>query len=439
MRTDIVRRETKGATDLALVTRPTAASCWQRRVTDSQTADRTWIHMFTTQVALVPFRAEDENFNRQLLLVASALQTQLLRDFGPVWGMSGVVAPFLRLEDVPPQYFPVVIFDGKLPDDHHGFHLAIDGRPFALIQKDDGWSLTASHELLELVCDPSGSRTLPGPSLKDAYDQALNENPGQAAKPQGMVDYLVEICDPCDQSTYEIDGVVVSDFVTPSYYDSFESDGGRYSFTGEVTRPRQILDGGYISWRTRQPRATVWQAFATTPASSSAATSAAPAPSVQGTPIDHLSIRRLGDAPPCPAGAGATGDADSRSPFSRDQVDSRGKRDRAAASARASAADPTWAAYEEAFRDDIETLVALLRKPAPPSIPDIIDLLQKTGASVSVTQLEEFNLPPSSTLDANRKYHVILAALKEQEKIAGLFGPNLSDPDLASWLLRLAP
>jgi hypothetical protein len=393
--------------------------------------------MLPTQVALVPFEDEDADFHKQLLLVASALQTQVVRDFGPIWGVSGVVAPFMTLEEVPPQYFPIVIFGRPLPQGHHGFHLAIDGRPFGLIHKDDGWSLTASHELLELLGDPSGSRTVPGPSLKDAYDEALGEGTDQVGGAQGTVDYLVEVCDPCEESTYEIDGVVVSDFVTPSYYDPFDARGRSYSFTGEVTRPRQLLDGGYLSWRTRPPQASIWQAFAQRPASS-----VDEAPSVQGTPIDHLTIRPLRGARSSPAGDDAAGDGGSRPRLSRDRIDSEAKWDRAAGSAQAFMPDPSWNAFEDAFRKDILTLVGLLDQPKPPpSIRDIIRLLEEVGPGGVPTpaRLDELNLPPVPEVAAGDTYEVILNALREQEKIVGLFGPDLSDPGLASWLLRLEP
>jgi hypothetical protein len=40
----------------------------------------------------------------------------------------------------------------------------------------------------------------------------------------------------------------VSDFITPSYYDPVANPAGRYSFTGAITAPRQVLVGGYLSW-----------------------------------------------------------------------------------------------------------------------------------------------------------------------------------------------
>ena len=43
--------------------------------------------------------------------------------------------------------------------------------------------------------------------------------------------------------------VLVSDFYTPHYFDPVSSDGVRYSFNSKITKPREVLRGGYLSWR----------------------------------------------------------------------------------------------------------------------------------------------------------------------------------------------
>ena len=45
-----------------------------------------------------------------------------------------------------------------------------------------------------------------------------------------------------------MNGVTVSDFYTPHFFDPVFSPTTRYSFTGAITKPRQILRNGYISW-----------------------------------------------------------------------------------------------------------------------------------------------------------------------------------------------
>jgi hypothetical protein len=99
----------------------------------------------------------------------------------------------------------------------------------------DSWSLTASHEMLEMLADPFGKRVIPGKSPK---------------RGQGRVEFLVEVCDPCeaDRFAYTVNDILVSDFYTPDYFDPTHSEATRYSYTGAITRPRQVLRGGYLSW-----------------------------------------------------------------------------------------------------------------------------------------------------------------------------------------------
>ncbi len=165
--------------------------------------------------------------------VAAALQKQATRDLAPLWGVSATVVAFPSLRNVPVGYWPVVIVDDV--QGAAGYHQDNHGRPYALVEYSASWSLTASHEVLEMLVDPFGHRTAAGRSPK----------PGQ-----GQVEFLVEACDPCEAPSlaYTIDGVLVSDFITPRFYDPRQTSGARYSFGGHIQRPRQILNGGYISW-----------------------------------------------------------------------------------------------------------------------------------------------------------------------------------------------
>src|SRR5438270_10054624 len=128
-----------------------------------------------THVVHVALVSETQRISSgQLARVSAALQRQVTRDFGPIWGIRATVDAFGSLDDVPLGYWPV----------------------------------------------------------------------------QGRVRYLIEVCDPCEapQYAYRINGVLVSDFYTPSFFDSRESSGGRYDFTRAIQSPKTILRGGYISW-----------------------------------------------------------------------------------------------------------------------------------------------------------------------------------------------
>jgi hypothetical protein len=167
--------------------------------------------------------------------VSAALQKQVSRDFGPIWDVTGTCDAFNRLEDVPIGYWPVIIRDDIDTPGAAGVHEDKDGQPFALVTAGDGWALTASHEALEMLADPFGNRVVAGDSPKPD---------------QGRVEFLVEVCDPCEaeQFGYSVNGITLSDFYTPHYFDPVQADGVQYSFTGAITEPRQVLDGGYLSW-----------------------------------------------------------------------------------------------------------------------------------------------------------------------------------------------
>jgi len=187
----------------------------------------------------------------QLTKVAAALQKQVVRDFGPIWGVQATVNAFTRLEDVPLGYRPIIVEQNINVPGAAGVHEDQHGQPFALVQYNASWSLTASHECLEMLADPFGNRMVAG-------------NAPSLAHGQTRVEYLVEVCDPSEASqfAYTVNGIVVSDFLTPHFYDPVANPGTRYSFTGAITQPHQVLRGGYISWH--DPISDHWfQRFAT--------------------------------------------------------------------------------------------------------------------------------------------------------------------------------
>ena len=165
----------------------------------------------------------------------AALQIQITRDFVPVWRRPATIAALPKLVDVPLDHWPVIVRD-DIPYDAQGIHLDRNGLPFSLVLYDPSWSLTTSHEVLEMLGDPLGRRTRTAPSIKAG---------------QGQVRYLVEVCDPSEASdfAYDINGVTVSDFYFPAFFDAAKTDGRRYSFTGAITAPRKVLKGGYLSWQ----------------------------------------------------------------------------------------------------------------------------------------------------------------------------------------------
>jgi hypothetical protein len=209
----------------------------------------------TDHVALISLTRHVSS--RTLMRVAAAIQKQITRDFAPIWGLPATVDAFEDLASVPSDYHPVLVFgdrdelEGELrfavgeqtagrlvhlfeTDQLEGMHLNdFTRQPFALVAFSEAWPVTASHEILELVADPYGNH------LRAA---------AHPLDPTERVKYLLEVCDPCQSTWYPVNGVPVSDFYTPRYFDPVRIEGDRYSFTGELKYPMDIREGGYLTW-----------------------------------------------------------------------------------------------------------------------------------------------------------------------------------------------
>ena len=176
--------------------------------------------------------------------VAAALNIQVTRDLPQFWNIQATVQYLPTATRIPAGVWPVLLVT-NLPPGEGGFHLDKHHQPFAKVIADpgnDGWTIAASHETLEMLVDPYGNRIQSSTAIEVAN--------GKIVDGTGTFGYLVEACDPCeaDNYGYSIQGVAVSDFITPHFYDPIPTLGTRYSFTGAIPSPRQILPGGYISW-----------------------------------------------------------------------------------------------------------------------------------------------------------------------------------------------
>jgi hypothetical protein len=178
--------------------------------------------------------------------VAQALNTQVIRDLPQAWGITATVSYLPDARHVPPGTWPVFLVDpSKMPAGAGGFHSDKHNQPFARVgasPDNDGWTIAASHETLEMLVDPTGNRF--------QTSRSIEIDNGKIVDGTGEFQYLVEACDPCESEefAYLIGGVPVSDFLTPHFYDPVDVAGTRYSFTGALKKPRDVEPGGYISW-----------------------------------------------------------------------------------------------------------------------------------------------------------------------------------------------
>lgn len=124
-----------------------------------------------------------------------------------------------------------------------GYHTDENGVPVSYVMLTNDWTTTASHEVLEMLGDPTGSYTHSArvPQGIDYRDVGLKHE-------STYVHYLVEVCDPCERTSYEVQNVALSDFLLPHYYRSTYRPTESYSHTGRLTLPREVDDGGYVSF-----------------------------------------------------------------------------------------------------------------------------------------------------------------------------------------------
>ena len=193
--------------------------------------------MATTKIAIM---------NRSTVLqdgavaaIVPALQTQVNRDFGPVWGCDADLG-FVPSGAMPPAgAWWLVVLDNSDQAGALGYHdLTSEGLPLGKIFAGTDlaygyrWTITTSHELLEMLADPDINLTV------FVQPNAIS----------GLL-YMHEVCDACeaDQYGYAIDGVQVSDFVFPAWFESFRTNGSVVFDQGNlITQPFQLLPGGYI-------------------------------------------------------------------------------------------------------------------------------------------------------------------------------------------------
>jgi hypothetical protein len=87
-------------------------------------------------------------------------------------------------------------------------------------------SVSASHELVEMMVDPAINMMTTGPDPK--------------------LMYAYESADPVEELSFEVNGIAVSDFVLPSYFETFHKPGSvQFDHLDKVNKPFEILHGGY--------------------------------------------------------------------------------------------------------------------------------------------------------------------------------------------------
>lgn len=170
----------------------------------------------------------------QVAAYCNAQAIQLTRDFLPIWGLSASVVRAPPGRPLPAGAWPLYLRDHTGADDL-GNHATVSGVPYGQVGVADcdtdgsSWAVDASHELLEMLIDP----------LVQSFTTA----------PDGWT-YTKEVCDAVqdDRWGYKINGVLMTSFVTPSWF--LMGSSGPFVFpsvsSGELKGPFDLAPGGYI-------------------------------------------------------------------------------------------------------------------------------------------------------------------------------------------------
>jgi len=159
-----------------------------------------------------------------------AMQMFVDQYVAPVWGTP---AKLIKSRGFVKGTWAMVFLDNADQPGALAYHdLTPDGLPQAKVfvkttlDNGDLVSVSASHELVEMLVDPAINMMTTGPDPK--------------------VMYAYESADPVEQLSFNVNGIPMTDFVYPAYFEAFHKPGSvQFDRLKKVKKPFEILSGGY--------------------------------------------------------------------------------------------------------------------------------------------------------------------------------------------------
>jgi hypothetical protein len=166
--------------------------------------------------------------------MVNALQYFLSRHFYPIWGRT---AQLILAENLLPSTWGIVFTDDADVAEALGYHdYTPQGYPLShvfvkpTIQSGKSVSVTASHELVEMIINPGLAHGVLGPD--------------------GQTFFAREVADACQEHDWtmpEYKDILLTNFVYPSYFESFRRPHSiKFDQLRKISKPFQILKGGYM-------------------------------------------------------------------------------------------------------------------------------------------------------------------------------------------------
>ncbi len=160
----------------------------------------------------------------------AAMQVYVDKYVAPVWGTP---AKLVKSTGFIKGAWAMVFLDNADQPGALAYHdLTPDGLPESKVfvkttlQDKELVSVSASHELVEMLVDPAINLLTTGPDPK--------------------IIYAYESADPVEALNFAVNGIQMSDFVYPAYFEDFHKRGAmQFDHMKKVKTPFQILTGGY--------------------------------------------------------------------------------------------------------------------------------------------------------------------------------------------------
>jgi hypothetical protein len=165
----------------------------------------------------------------------AAMQVFIDKHVVPVWGTP---AKLVKTKGFVKNQWAMVFLDDADQAGALAYHdLTPDGLPISKVfvkttlDNGDLVSVSASHELVEMLVDPAINLMTTGPDPKTIY--------------------AYESADPVEALSFAVSGIPMTDFVYPAYFEAFHKPGSvQFDRMNKLARPFQILSGGYqIVWK----------------------------------------------------------------------------------------------------------------------------------------------------------------------------------------------
>jgi hypothetical protein len=162
--------------------------------------------------------------------LVTAMQVYVDQHVAPVWGTP---AKLVKSTGFLKDCWAVVFLDDADQPGALAYHdLTPDGLPLSkvfvrtTVQAGEKVSVSASHELVEMLVDPAINIMTTGPDPKTVY--------------------AYESADPVEALSFDVNGIAMSDFVYPAYFEVFrKANSVAFDHLKKVTKPFEILSGGY--------------------------------------------------------------------------------------------------------------------------------------------------------------------------------------------------